>query len=81
MEEVEEEEDSHCCGKCHKVFLTLEDYLQHKMQEHKVKVKYTKSLPDRRILVPRLVEPVRIKREPNDNNENVKPVRKSMCFF
>ena len=47
--------DTHRCGRCGITFTSLEDYIQHQMQEHKYRVCYVKSTEDRRVVYPRLV--------------------------
>ncbi len=39
-QEDEEEDDTHRCAKCQLEFTSLQDYVQHKMTNHKLKVNF-----------------------------------------
>ena len=79
--EVDEEEDSHCCGKCQKTFNSLQLYLQHKLREHKYSVRYSKSASTQMLVPPPRIQDGKVKRRvgrPRKDERNAVPKVKEL---
>ncbi|XP_076074095.1 uncharacterized protein LOC143045462 [Mytilus galloprovincialis] len=65
----EGDDDIHFCKRCRLMFTSLQDYLDHKVQHDKYKVSFTRNGKNRKLIIPKLIQPEDIKHEPGKANE------------
>lgn len=67
----EGDDDIHFCKRCRLMFTSLQDYLDHKVQHDKYKVSFARNGRNRKLIVPKLIQPEDIKSEQNDDSKAV----------
>ena len=81
----EGDEDIHFCKRCRLMFTSLQDYLDHKVNHDNFKVSFSRDRKNRKLVVPKLIQPEEIKQEPStvtaDKTDDTEQPKKKRGYY